>query len=161
MRLYLLIMRIILALLSIIYLSSCASNDGQITAKKPEPGLFSKDVTKGISLEGFLNRDEDEQKFYVNSFLWRASLDVASFAPFQSTDAFGGIIITEWYKKNDSKIKLSIFIKSRELRSEGIKVKVYVKSSNNEVTEDRDLSIKIENLILTKARELRISNKIN
>ena len=84
-----------------------------------------------------------------------------SFAPFQSTDAFGGIIITEWYKKNDSKIKLSIFIKSRELRSEGIEVKVYVKNSDNEVTEDRELSIKIENLILTKARELRISNKIN
>ena len=40
-------------------------------------------------------------------------------------------------------------------------MKVYVKNSNNEVTEDRDLSIKIENLILTKARELRISNKIN
>ena len=154
-------MRIILILMSIIYISSCASNDGQIEAERPEPGLFSKDVTKGINLDDFLNRDEEDQKFYVNSFLWRASLDVASFAPFQSTDAFGGIIITEWYKKNDSKIKLSIFIKSRELRSEGIKVKVYVKNSNNEVSEDRDLSIKIENLILTKARELRISNKIN
>ena len=154
-------MRKVLTLLSIIYISSCTSNNTEIPKDKPEPGLFSKDVTKGINLDDFLNRDEEEQKFYVNSFLWRASLDVASFAPFQSTDAFGGIIITEWYKKNDSKIKLSIFIKSRELRSEGIEVKVYVKNSDNEVTEDRELSIKIENLILTKARELRISNKIN
>ena len=97
----------------------------------------------------------------MNSFLWRASLDVLSFAPFQSTDAFGGILVTEWYKKDDKQIKLIATILSRELRSEGIKLKVFIKNKNNEISEDIILAQKIENLILTKARRLRIQNKLN
>ena len=111
-----------------------------------------------VSHRHFINKNKS---FYVNSFLWRASLDILSFAPFQSTDAFGGILVTEWYKKNDDQIKIIATISSRELRSEGIKLKVFIKNKNGEVSEDQDLARKIENLILTKARSLRLQNKIN
>ena len=144
----------------LLILFSCSSNN-EVVTKKPEPGLFSKDASKGLSIGDFLNRDDQSEKFYVNSFLWRASLDVLSFAPFQSTDAFGGIIITEWYKKNNQQIKLTALIKSRDLRSEGINVKAYIKNNKNEISEDQVLSRKIEDLILTKARVLRIQNKLN
>lgn len=154
-------MKITLILITILLITSCSQNNYEVPVDKPEPGLFSKDVSKGISLDSFLNKDsENQENFYVNSFLWRASIDVVSFAPFQSTDAFGGIIITEWYKRNNSEIKLSVFVKSRELRSEGIEVKAYIKNSKNQISEDKNLSTNVENLILTKARELRISNKI-
>ena len=83
-----------------------------------------------------------------------------SFAPFQSTDAFGGIIITEWYKKNNQQIKLTALIKSRDLRSQGINIKAYIKNKKNEISEDKVLSRKIEDLILTKARALRIQNTL-
>jgi hypothetical protein len=146
-----------LFLLSILF--SCSSNNDVVT-KKPEPGLFSKDASKGINITDFLNRDSESKKFYVNSFLWRASLDVLSFAPFQSTDAFGGIIVTEWFKKNNQQIKLTALIKSRDLRSEGINIKAYIKNKQNEISEDMVLSRKIEDLILTKARVLRIQNKL-
>ena len=96
----------------------------------------------------------------MNSFLWRASLDVLSIAPFQSTDAFGGIIVTEWFIKNDQQLKLTALIKTRDLRSEGINIKAYIKNSENEISEDIALSRKIEDLILTKARELRIENEL-
>ena len=144
----------------LLILFSCSSNN-EVVTKKPEPGLFSKDASKGISIGDFLNRDGQSEKFYVNSFLWRASLDVLSFAPFQSTDAFGGIIITEWYKKNNQQIKLTALIRSRDLRSEGIIIKAYIKNNKNEISEDPVLSRKIEDLILTKARVLRIQNKLN
>ena len=144
----------------LLILFSCSSNN-EVVTKKPEPGLFSKDASKGISIGDFLNRDDQSEKFYVNSFLWRASLDVLSFAPFQSTDAFGGIIITEWFKKNNQQIKLTALIKSRDLRSEGINIKAYIRNYKNEISEDVVLSRKIEDLILTKARVLRIQNKIN
>ena len=140
-------------------LFSCSSNN-EVVTKKPEPGLFSKDASKGIKITDFLNRDSQSKKFYVNSFLWRASLDVLSFAPFQSTDAFGGIIVTEWFKKNDQQIKLTALIKSKDLRSEGINIKAYIKNEKNEISEDIVLSRKIEDLILTKARVLRIQNKL-
>ena len=146
-----------LFLLSILF--SCSSNN-EVVTKKPEPGLFSKDASKGINITDFLNRDSESKKFYVNSFLWRASLDVLAFAPFQSTDAFGGIIVTEWFKKNNQQIKLTALIKSRDLRSEGINIKAYIKNKQNEISEDMVLSRKIEDLILTKARVLRIQNKL-
>ena len=144
-----------------LFFISCSSNN-EVPTEKSEPGLFSKDAKKGVSITDFINKDPfGDKSFYVNSFLWRASLDVLSFAPFQSTDAFGGILVTEWYKKDDKQIKLIATIQSRELRSEGIKVKVFIKKENNEVSEDIILAQKIENLILTKARTLRIQNKLN
>ena len=152
-------MKLINFLFLSIILFSCSSNN-EVVTKKPEPGLFSKDASKGINIIDFLNRDSQSEKFYVNSFLWRASLDVLSIAPFQSTDAFGGIIITEWFKKNNQQIKLTALIKSRDLRSEGINIKVYIKNNKNEISEDITLSRKIENLVLTKARELRIENEL-
>ena len=155
-------MKSIVKTLILILLFSCTSNNNEIPIEKSEPGLFSKDTKKGLSITDFLNKDRfDDKSFYINSFLWRASLDALSFAPFQSTDAFGGILVTEWYKKNDDQIKIIATISSRELRSEGIKLKVFIKNKNGEVSEDQDLARKIENLILTKARSLRLQNKIN
>ena len=152
-------MKLIKFLFLLLMLFSCSSNN-EVATKKPEPGLFSKDASKGISITDILNRDGQSEKFYVNSFLWRASLDVLSIAPFQSTDAFGGIIVTEWFIKNNQQLKLTALIKSRDLRSEGINIKAYIKNSKNEISEDIVLSRKIEDLILTKARELRLENKL-
>ena len=155
-------MKFIVKTLILILLFSCTSNNNEVPIEKGEPGLFSKDTKKGLSITDFLNKDKlDDKSFYINLFLWRASLDVLSFAPFQSTDAFGGILVSEWYKKNDNQIKIIATISSRELRSEGIKLKVFIKNKNGEVSEDQDLARKIENLILTKARSLRLQNKIN
>ena len=155
-------MNSILKILILLLLFSCTSNNNEMPVEKSEPGLFSKDKKRGLSISDFLNKDKLEDKsFYVNSFLWRASLDVLSFAPLQSTDAFGGILVTEWYKKNNKQIKLVATITSRELRSEGIKLKVFIKNKKDEVSEDQDLARKIENLILTKARSLRLQNKLN
>ena len=154
-------MKIILYVFLLFLIFSCSNNEVITENKKPKPGLFSKDSSKGLSISDFLNREENEGKsFYVNSFLWRATLDVFSFAPFQSTDAFGGIIVTEWFKKNNKEIKLTALISSRELRSEGVSVKAFIKDKKSEILEDVNLARKIEDLILTKARELRIQNKL-
>ena len=152
-------MKLTYILLLSLILFSCSSNN-EVVTKKPEPGLFSKDASKGISITDFLNRDSQSEKFYVNSFLWRASLEVLSIAPFQSTDAFGGIIITEWFKKNNQQIKFTALIKSRDLRSEGINIKAYIRNDENEISEDIEISRKIEDLMLTKGRELRLQNKL-
>ena len=152
-------MKYILIMISLFSLYSCTSNN-EIVEQKPKPGLFSKDSSKGISITDFLNRDSQSEKFYVNSYLWRATLDVLSFAPFQSTDAFGGIVVTDWFKKDNKQIKFTALIKSRDLRSEGINIKAYIKDKKNEISEDLVLSRKIEDLILTKARVLRIQTTL-
>ena len=33
----------------------------------------------------------------VNSYLWRAALDTLSFAPLAQVDSNGGVIVTDWY----------------------------------------------------------------
>ncbi len=154
-------MKFIISIFLVFILYSCSTTETKVDNKKAEPGLFSKDSSKGLSITDFINKDENSNNsFYVNSFLWRASLDVLSFAPFQSTDAFGGIIVTEWFKKNNQQIKLTALIKSRDLRSQGINIKAYIKNKKNEISEDKVLSRKIEDLILTKARALRIQNTL-
>jgi hypothetical protein len=96
--------------------------------------------------------------------LWRASLDVLSIAPLISTDALGGIIITDWYtnkKIKDKRIKITAHIKTSELRSDGIKVIVHVQKLINNIwsdtVTDNNLASKIENNILNEARNLRVN----
>ena len=100
----------------------------------------------------------------VNGYLWRASLDVLSIAPLISTDALGGTIRTDWYTNKsikDKRIKITAYIRTSELRSEGIKVKVHTQKYLNNVwsdtVTDNTLASKIENSILNEARNLRVS----
>ena len=155
----------ILLIYIIIFLTACSSNNDTVkNTKKPEPGLFSKDASKGIVVSDLFVPRSDETSMNINGYLWRASLDVLSIAPLVSTDALGGIIITDWYtNKNikDKRIKITAYIRTSELRSDGIKVKVHVQKLidniwSNTVT-DNNLASKIENSILNEARNLRIS----
>ena len=149
-------------------ISSCSNNNivpNPITDKSSTPGLFSKDSKKGISLSEIINpKLNSNSGTNINGFLWRASLNILSVAPLISTDALGGTIITDWYVKKNIKnrrIKISAYIKTSELRSDGIEVKVHVQKFSNNVWSDtftdNDLASKIENNILNEARNLRIN----
>ena len=154
----------------IILFSSCSSNNSvvrnPITGEKSNPGLFSKDAEKGLNLsELFLEKDNSSEVINVNAFLWRASLNILSIAPLISTDALGGTIISDWYiNKNikNQRLKITAFILTRELRSDGIKVKVHIQNFKNnvwsETITDSDLANKIEENILNEARNLRIKS---
>jgi len=162
-------MKNLLLLIIIFILSSCSSNEtitNPITGEKPTPGLFSKDSKKGISLTDILNQENREGiSANVNGFLWRASLNVLSIAPLISTDAMGGTIITDWYINkniNNQRIKISAFIKTSELRSDGISIKVHLQTLKNgmwaDITTNKNLEYQIENQILNEARNLRINS---
>ena len=159
-----------LILIIVIFIISSCSNNGTvtnpITGEKPTPGLFSKDSKKGISLSDILSpKDSDGNNINVNGFLWRASLEVLSIAPLLSTDALGGTIITDWYiYKNikNQRIKITAFIKTSELRSDGIDVKVHIQKKEDGVWSDiitnNKLRTQIEDQILNEARILRINS---
>lgn len=101
---------------------------------------------------------------YVNPHLWRASLDVISFMPLASSDATGGVIVTDWYTPGDKpheRLKIAINISDRVLRADAIHVKMYkqVRGKNNDWVNgavDARVAREMEDLILTKARELRV-----
>lgn len=100
----------------------------------------------------------------VNPYLWKASLDVISFMPLASSDATGGVILTDWYTPGDKpneRIKLTVSIRDRVLRADGIKVVMNKQIRGRhgdwiDATVDPTLSRDMEDLILTKARELKV-----
>ena len=149
----------------LILLSACSSNnDIVMNTEKPEPGLFSKDSSVGINITDLLGPRSNEASINVNGYLWRASLEVLSIAPLISTDALGGTIITDWYiNKNikDKRLKITAYIRTSELRSDGVKVKVHVQKLIDNVwsdtATDNNLALKIENSILNEARNLRLN----
>lgn len=158
---------VIIILVSII--SSCSGNKNltnPVTGKKTTPGLFSKDSEKGVSLSDVLNlQNKNNTGVSVNGFLWRASLEVLSIAPLISTDALGGTIITDWYiNKNilNQRIKITAFITTSELRSDGIEIKVHLQEKKNglwfNTVRNKSLETQIENQILNEARVLRINS---
>jgi len=103
----------------------------------------------------------------INAFLWRASLDTLSFLPLSSADPFGGVIITDWYSPPESpneRLKVTAYLIGRQLRSDGIRVSTFKQEYNsnagwvNKVL-DETTNSKLEDAILSRARELRVSSK--
>lgn len=117
----------------------------------------------------FGDRDDARQKAMtsgigVNGFLWRAALDTVSFMPIASADPFGGTIITDWYappSAPNERIKMNIFVLSRELRADGVRVAVFrqvrdVGNNWTDATVTAATAGSVEDGILTRARQMRI-----
>lgn len=100
----------------------------------------------------------------VNSYLWHATLDTLSFMPLASADPFGGVIITDWYsapQDPNERMKLTIYILDRRLRADGLRIAVFRQAHGADGWVDAqvnaDTSTKLEDAILTRARELRLA----
>ena len=169
--------RFMIVLTAALALSNCGletsyEQRGEAPGPKGRPTDYGKTRESifgpgGISL---LGGNEEEpvpggSPIAVNSYLWRASLDTISFMPLTSADPFGGVIITDWYspaEARDERFKVNIYILGRELRADGVRAAVFrqrqdpfdgwvdAEVSDNTATD-------LEDAILTRARELRLS----
>lgn len=101
----------------------------------------------------------------VNSFLWRAALETIEFMPLTSADPYGGVIITGWHSDSNApneRFKATVYILDTRLRADAIKVSVFKQALDGsgawlDSNIDPDTEVQIENAILTRARELKIS----
>ena len=100
----------------------------------------------------------------VNSYLWHATLDTLAFMPLTSADPFGGVVITDWYvapNAPDERLKVTVYIMDRQLRADALKVVVFrqTRSGNGwtDAAPNGDTAHKLEDSILTRARELRLA----
>lgn len=124
----------------------------------------------GLKLFGGDDSDNDSggaSPIGVNSFLWRATLDTLTFMPIASADPFGGVVLTDWYedpKAEGERFKITALILDRSLRTDAIKVTVHkqAKDSNGDWRDqpvNEALGRKLEDTILTQARELRVKSE--
>ncbi len=131
---------------------------------KPQ-SIFGED---GLTLLGGKgDQQAADSVITVNSYLWRASLDTVSFMPLASVDPFGGVILTDWYSSPETpeeRYKLNVFVLGSQLRADGLKVSVFKERQTSgawkSMAIDNSMATKIEDTILTRARELRVA-KIN
>ena len=136
------------------------SNDGNdIYSEKPS--IFGS----GGLLGGRGDDPVDDTGIGVNSFLWRASLDTVAFMPLASADPFGGVILTDWYSPPETpgeRFKINVFILDKQLRSDGVQVKVFRQVSKGGNWRDADVATdmgrQLEDAILTRARQMRVSH---
>jgi len=143
-------MRVLPALLCALVLAGCgSSNDG---AREMDTGTSA--IASGST----------RVTLGVNSYLWHASLDTLTFLPLVSADPFGGVIISEWYVAPSSpneRLKVTVYIMDRSLRADGLKVVVFRQTRNGNAWADAqpspDTAHKLEDSILTRARELRLA----
>lgn len=98
----------------------------------------------------------------VNSYLWRASLETVSFAPLLQADSAGGVIVTDWYANPQNpaeRVKVTVTILDQDLRADALRVAAsrQVTQAGNWVDAPVQAATvqKLEDIILTRARELR------
>lgn len=111
-------------------------------------------------------RVDVQQGIGVNGYLWRATLDTLSFLPLLTADAWGGVVNYDWYtnpQTPNERFKATVFILDTRLRADALNVTV--------TKEVRDAAggwiaapvaaqteTDLENAILTRARQLNLSN---
>ena len=98
----------------------------------------------------------------VNSYLWRATLDSLSFMPLLQSDSAGGVIVTDWYtnpKDPAERVKLTVTILDQDLRADALRIaasrEVAVSGQWTAAPVQAATVQKLEDIILTRARELR------
>jgi hypothetical protein len=102
----------------------------------------------------------------VNGYLWRATLDTLAFMPLASADPYGGVVITDWYvnpEKPDERFKVTVYILDARLRADGLNVAVFKQNKGADgqwidAPSATQTETDMENAILTRARQLKLSN---
>lgn len=144
------------------------------------PSLFAlsacswvqEDLSKGVNYFGGESKEDEVRKrdlaaskvttIGVNAYLWRAALDTVSFMPLLQTDSNGGVIVTDWYVNpavQTERMKLTVTILDQDLRADALRVAASRQVLQNGQWSDAPVQAatvqKLEDVILTKARDLR------
>jgi hypothetical protein len=98
----------------------------------------------------------------VNSYLWRAALDTLSFMPMAQADSNGGVLVTDWYVNPatpNERMKVTVTIIDQDLRADAVRVAASRQTMQSgqwvEAPVQAATVQKLEEIILTKARDLR------
>jgi hypothetical protein len=141
-----------LALLAVGLAAGCSDSRREL----PEPAVGGQIEPSG---------GQDGRAVAVNAYLWRATLETIDFMPLNQADPFGGVIITDWFappETPDERFKLTVYILDQALRADGLKVVVFRQTRSEDGWIDAEVTpetaARIENNILTRARELRIAS---
>lgn len=159
------------ALCAGILLAGCAAlGEGKVENVKSikRTGTFNNEsLFEGQSIrETLLGEGRDENRLPVNKYLWRASLDTVSFLPIASIDTFSGVISTDWATPSgvaNERSRVTVYVRDAELTATALDVTTFRETlapggAWQSVPADPSVATRLEDAILTRARQLRIED---
>lgn len=137
-------MRFLLALILILFFSSCSGafkpekvNTRETPINAEERARKNINEGRGTSLGDLVSgaRGSTNYEFSTSNPMWRASLELLDFLPLTTVDYSGGLIITDWYSENNSNeaLKITVRFLDNEVRAENIKVIVHKKTCSSDI----------------------------
>ena len=106
---------------------------------------------------------EQAPELRVNGYLWQAAIETLSFMPLDSTDATGGVTVTDWYSHPSSpseRTKVQVSILDARLRADALRVVVNRQQQSSDGWIDAPVQqatvAGLEDAILVRARQIRI-----
>jgi hypothetical protein len=157
-------MRWIANLSLILGLSAVAACGGfsKEAVENPQNRGQAADVDKDRDPEGTtiwdaFGQTDYDQTIQVNRYLWNASLDILDFLPVQSVDPFTGVIVTGYGTPpgGGRAYRATIHIQDPALEARSLNLALLTKSGPASAATTR----KVEDAILSRARQLRIADK--
>ena len=155
----------LLIICTLIFLASCSSIKPGTPEKDEGPVSIITGKTGGTKISDLMgSKNNSGSAMPVNAILWRASLEIVSLIPISEVDTFAGTIVSDWHslpENQNERLKITIFVLDRELRSDAIKAVVYIQKRKGgdapwgNTLRDETFARKIEGLILNRAREIR------
>ncbi len=93
----------------------------------------------------------------VNKYLWNASLETLNFLPVESADPFTGVLVLGWGRAPGSSrsYRATVLVQDPALDARSLKLSIQTRGGPASAETTR----RIEDAILTRARQLRIRDK--
>ena len=147
-------------LCAVAVLSAC-SGEPQIPADKrldPRTGELV-DRNKSTVWDLFKSPDANTD-VKVSKYIWNASLETLSFLPVESADPFTGVIVMGWGRAPGSsqQYRATVFIKDPALDARSLTLSLQRRAGGGSAPASAETIRQIENAILTRARQLRVSD---
>lgn len=107
----------------------------------------------------FRGADEPDRRIGVNRYLWTASLDILSFLPLEGADPFSGVIATGWGRVggDPTPFRVTVLIAEPALDARALKVAAFRHQGGRAAPVSQADNRRLEDAILTRARQLRIA----
>ena len=127
------LLTIFLSLLLVSCGKGAFKNIGKTDSRKISPNAnerAQKNIQdgRGFRLRNLTGNQSGVFDFATSNEMWRASIELLDFTPLSNVDYSGGIIITDWFSKNNSpkdSMKITIKFLSNEIRADGIKITIH------------------------------------
>ncbi len=148
---------------SLILLCGALSACGGDPKTQTDAALQNRNAENEISDESifdlFRMSDKPKVGVAVNQDIWQASLDILSFLPLESADPFSGLIITGWGRLggDPTPYRVTVYVSSPALDARSLKVAAFRQQGGRAVAVAEEDNRRLEDAILTRARQNRIA----